>query len=374
MAKTRFTFIDLLRGLVLLIMIEVHVFNIFLLPEIKSASWYHIINFINGLVAPSFLFVSGAAFVFSSLGKLDEQRKFGYAFWKRISRIGLIFLAGYLMHLPSYSLSGMLAESTNLAPLYQIDVLQCIGAGLLSLFLLRLVILSDKVFYWVTAIIAFAIIIVSPFIYHIDFSMYMPKVLAGYMNKQLGAQFPIFPWMGFMYLGVLYTRAFLYLREKNLEKKFIDVTLIAGVVLIIVGHLNQTGIIFSPLAKLRPNPLFFFLRVGYVLLLLSSFRYYELWFPHMKNKILLEVSRESLFVYCFHLFLLYTHRFSSESIADVYKGTADIWTAIGVTLLLCIVMVFLAKGWGYLKNQYPKGFSYGFRIGMGLLLLSILLT
>lgn len=59
---------DLLRGLVIIIMIEVHVFNAFLLPELRQTGWFSVLNFINGLVAPSFLFVSGFAFQVSSGG------------------------------------------------------------------------------------------------------------------------------------------------------------------------------------------------------------------------------------------------------------------------------------------------------------------
>ncbi|MDH7604770.1 MAG: heparan-alpha-glucosaminide N-acetyltransferase domain-containing protein [Melioribacter sp.] len=73
----RALFIDLLKGIALLIMIEVHVVNAFLLPEIKSQSWFEILNYINGLVAPAFTFTSGMVFVLSLQKGLDELRRFG---------------------------------------------------------------------------------------------------------------------------------------------------------------------------------------------------------------------------------------------------------------------------------------------------------
>ena len=57
--KVRYTFIDLLRGWAIIIMIEVHLFNAFLLPELKRAGWFDVLTFINGLVAPAFLFEVG---------------------------------------------------------------------------------------------------------------------------------------------------------------------------------------------------------------------------------------------------------------------------------------------------------------------------
>ena len=93
--KVRYISADLLRGLVIIIMIEVHVFNAFLLPELRQTGWFGVLNFINGLVAPSFLFVSGFAFQVSSGSKLDEMRKLGNTFWKKIGRIFQIIIIGY---------------------------------------------------------------------------------------------------------------------------------------------------------------------------------------------------------------------------------------------------------------------------------------
>lgn len=85
MEKTnRALFIDMLKGIALLIMIEVHVVNALLSPDVKSASWFEILNYINGLVAPAFTFTSGMVFVLSLQKGLDELRKFGKNFGKNL--------------------------------------------------------------------------------------------------------------------------------------------------------------------------------------------------------------------------------------------------------------------------------------------------
>ena len=129
--KARYLFVDLLRGWALLVMIEVHVFNVLLLPELKAASWFNVLNFINGLVAPSFLFISGFAFAISSRGKTVELRKFNYSFWKKLGRILLIILAGYSLHLPILSLRRLMHfySKETLISFYSVDILQCIGVG-----------------------------------------------------------------------------------------------------------------------------------------------------------------------------------------------------------------------------------------------------
>ncbi|HVN47785.1 MAG TPA: acyltransferase family protein, partial [Bacteroidota bacterium] len=110
-SKSRLAFIDLLRGWAVLVMIEVHVFNAFLLPEIRTTAWFGVLNFINGWVAPSFIFISGFVFLQASQKKLESFRTYGSAFWKQLSRIGLILLVGYFLHLPFFSFHRIMTDT-----------------------------------------------------------------------------------------------------------------------------------------------------------------------------------------------------------------------------------------------------------------------
>ena len=162
--KVRYTFIDLLRGWAILIMIEVHVFNAFLLPELKQTDWFDVLTFINGLVAPAFLFVSGFAFAVSSNSKLDEMRKLKFSFWKKLWRYISIILIGYVLHLPFITLSKIINHATpeQLQQFFAVDVLQCIGVGLLVLFALRLIIHSDKIYHYSLIGLTIFVMIISP--------------------------------------------------------------------------------------------------------------------------------------------------------------------------------------------------------------------
>ena len=127
-------------------MIEVHVFNSLIIPSMKSQQWFSILNFINGLVAPSFLFISGFAFAISANNKLDELRTFGKAFRKKTGRILMILILGYLLHFPvkSVFVEQLKWSSINWLPVFRVDILQCIAAGLFLLFAAMLIIRKDK--------------------------------------------------------------------------------------------------------------------------------------------------------------------------------------------------------------------------------------
>ncbi len=164
MNNKRFHHIDYLKAWAVIVMIEVHVVNCFLDPLLKTTWWFHIVNFINGLVAPVFIFTAGFSFVFSVMGKRDELLNFSDLFFKRVGRILLIFLVGYLIHIPYFSLKNIIiyASPAELASFYSTDVLQCIGSGLLMLLLLRMIITSDTLYHFIITIIGLSIVFLTP--------------------------------------------------------------------------------------------------------------------------------------------------------------------------------------------------------------------
>jgi len=63
----RYAFVDLLRGFALVMMIETHVCNAYLPFALKKGSeFFFWLSFVNGLVAPAFLFASGFSIVLQS--------------------------------------------------------------------------------------------------------------------------------------------------------------------------------------------------------------------------------------------------------------------------------------------------------------------
>src|SRR6187431_1327440 len=57
----RVLWLDVFRGAAVVAMIEAHVVNTFLAPALRQTEWFAWLNWFNGLVAPSFLFIAGWA-------------------------------------------------------------------------------------------------------------------------------------------------------------------------------------------------------------------------------------------------------------------------------------------------------------------------
>lgn len=353
--KVRYVSADLLRGLVIIIMIEVHVFNAFLLPELKQTGWFSVLNFINGLVAPSFLFVSGFAFQVSSGGKLDEMRKLGKSFWKKMMRIFQIIIIGYALHLPFYSFSKVLHKATQpqLESFFAVDVLQCIGFGLLFLFLTRLLIKSDKTYHYFLIATLLVVMIISPYIYKIDFNLYVHPIFGNYFNRLHGSLFPIFPWLNFLLAGGIFAKYFVDARNKNEEDKFVKQTTILALSSLLFGHLFFSPLLPDFIQALRPHPMFYLERLGYVLFLFALCWYWDKK-STSKKTFILDASRESLLVYWLHLIIIFGMFWKGNSLAGKIGMTMNVAEAIGATIFLIALMILSAKLWGLAKKKYPK--------------------
>ncbi|MBK7631993.1 MAG: DUF1624 domain-containing protein [Ignavibacteriales bacterium] len=372
--KVRYISADLLRGLVIIIMIEVHVFNAFLIPELRQSGWFGILNFINGLVAPSFLFVSGFAFQVSSGSKLEEMRKLGKAFWKKTGRIFQIIIIGYTLHLPFFPLSKIINEATPqlLESFIAVDVLQCIGVGLLFLFSTRLLIKSDRVYHNFLLASLIVVTFISPLLWNIEFSNFLPLIVANYFNRLHGSLFPIFPWLNFLLAGAIFAKYFVDARERNEEENFIKYITIAGLVTLLFGHLFYSGVFSKTLTSIMPNPIFFLERLGYILVL-----FYLCWIVDRKTKIknsfIMDASRESLLVYWLHLVTIFGAFWAGKSLAERIGMTLTTFEAIGVTIILIFIMILAAKIWGWVKKKYPKFASVGVKVFVGVLLIVFIL-
>lgn len=372
--KSRLEFIDLHRGIVLLVMIEVHVFNAFMLPELKQTGWFALLNFVNGLVAPSFLFISGFAFILSSKKRLEEFRKYGKEFFRRLGRILLIILAGYSLHLPFYSLSQTVHKSTEQQMLhfFAVDVLQCIGVSLLVLYLLRIFIRNEKFFTGLTGTLAFVIPLVSPFLWKTDTSSFLHPAAGAYINTQFTSLFPLFPWAGFLFLGAWLAIIYSEYRAQNREDRFMGLLRNISLIIIAVCTLIYYKLIPLPFALPKPDFFFYLLRSGLIVLffyICSLGGSYHALLPRM----VILFGMESLLVYWLHLQVIY-RKIGGINLNTTFGKSFGITETIAATIALSLLMLGAAFGWNYLKKKYAGRFSYVFSSAIALLIIIYLLT
>jgi len=355
MDRSRLNFVDFMRGLAMVVMIEVHVVNSLMNPVLRNESWFNYVNFINGLVAPSFIFISGFAFMLGSQSRLNELRTFRYAFWKQLGRILLIWFLGYMLHIPFFSRT----KCTNLATwdhwlhFMGVDVLQCIAFGLFIFFILRLSIKNDRLFITIAAILGFIAVVPAPWIYNINFDRYIPLFIAMYFTPVHSTIFPVVPWSGFMAAGILSAWVFMKFRASGTESIYIKRVLLAGIVLFIISlplllYLKDYA---NVIKNLGPNILFFTVRLGCVFMILAASYYYCAGREKI-HPIILYPSRESLAVYFMHLQVLHRELWWGKSVITALNHSLGFGMSLVLSAALILIMLPMAWAWNHFKTKY----------------------
>jgi hypothetical protein len=187
----RLTWLDLYRGTAVLVMIETHVLNTFLAPAFRATDWFLRLNYVNGLVAPAFLFIAGYA---HGLGLRKRQtRQFGVS--RRLWRLAGIAALGGIMHFPwTEVLAGRWREGWHAWNC--VDILPCLAAAIGLI-----VVLERWCGRWIKAVIGFsaaAVLVISP---QIALWSDGPIPVLAWLNRTHGSLFPLFPWAAFAFLG-----------------------------------------------------------------------------------------------------------------------------------------------------------------------------
>ena len=205
--STRLTFIDSLRSIAILLMLEGHFITHSLLPVYRDDNnpIYALWKFSRGLTAPVFFTISGLIFTYLLLK--DKNKGFQNKRLKKgIKRGGLLVLLGYLLQLKLYKVffSGI-PLFTDLFAIFH--VLQCIGSSLILIVCIYLI----KTYFLkiplglLLFILGIAVFLGTPTLLNLEYTG-VPKFVENILitSRDLSRNrsvFPLFPWAGFVFMG-----------------------------------------------------------------------------------------------------------------------------------------------------------------------------
>jgi len=202
----RCDWLDLIRGWAVLVMIEVHCVNVWLHKGLIPG-W---LEYLNGLVAPSFIMCAGYSLALSTFRADGSLRPFAATG----KRLGFILLCAYLLHAPGFTLAEwtVLATPQRFRELFKIDVLQCIVFSLLILQGLARSIRRPMAYAAAALALAAAVALAAPHLWGpgVADGLWMPLrgLVNGNPDRGVTALFPLVPWFAFAafgsVLGVLY--------------------------------------------------------------------------------------------------------------------------------------------------------------------------
>lgn len=190
-ASSRILAFDWLRGLAVLVMVETHAL-VFLRPDLREAMWVSKLDFINGLVAPSFIFAAGFSLAFVQVRtalSTRQQMSRAARFRRTLRRICEVLAVGALVNFIWFH---------QLIWLLRLDILPCIGVSLLiALPLMAGLAARPTVLATSLLVLAAGVFAVAPLFEHVT------GPWANVLNRSgsLHPVFPLVPWAGYVFLG-----------------------------------------------------------------------------------------------------------------------------------------------------------------------------
>ena len=388
MKSQRWVFVDLFRFTAVILMLQGHTFDAFLLNSIKQAEWFqrhHV--FIHGFTSPIFLFSSGLAFGVATFRNWARFTEWSPFVKKRIRRYLLLLAIGYWLHLAYYSLFKMMTQLTHeqLLFLYQWDALHIIGFTLLASQLLVLVFKKQRHYVWMIVSAILIIALSTPHLWTMDKHRW-PLNIVAFIDKSTGSFFPVFPWSIYLLFEMLVSWLIQKWQSEYKEKSYKVVTSrlsALGLVLFVIG---KSGIEhwITIFGTMYDEYVFLVLHNTGVILWLISLLYLVDHFtiqPYIAKhhdlpkglRTLILLGQETLSIYVVHLFIVYGSPLNQSVLAQ-YRPLLNLWQSILYFAVLFVVMLYFAKFWSWFKKSRPEQFRWFQIIGTSILLFVFLIN
>ena len=351
---TRLAFIDLLRGWAVFIMIETHTVNALLMQSFRETWWFGYLDFMNGLVAPTFLFCAGCGLWIAINRKWDDYIHLRKPLRKYTGRMLWILAVAYALHLPAFSFRHLYSafSPADAETLFQVDILHTIVVTSLFAVFIIVVTRSKRLLLWTAGALSAALIIAAPFVWSGARESGYNVVVRNMLTETPRSYFPFIPWSAFVFLGIIATKLYM---DTAVKAAFFRRFLITGFIIAAAGLIFRLYYNPYPAELWRSTPIFFAMRLGLVMMAFAGFWMFEERKTHnnvpTKSNLILLFGRESLLVYVAHLVIVYGS-VANNGIASRAAMAFNPLQCAGITAILIAAMWLLAAVWNYLKQRH----------------------
>jgi uncharacterized membrane protein len=309
-AANRRAYLDWMRGLSVLFMIEAHTFDSWVLVSERARPVFFWITFIAGMAAPIFLFLAGVSVVMAGAARARRTGDRAGASWSVQKRGWEIFGLAFLFRLQSF----LLSPGSTLKGIFKADILNIMGPSIVAAAWLwgRIAALRWRLIVFGSLACAFTYL--TPLVRQAGWIAWLPDPIEWYVRPLPPMSvFTFFPWMGYVCAGA-FVGEWLNLAPTPQAEWRMNRRLFAAGGALLAG---SYGASFLP--SLYPagwsnfwttSPTYYFMKIGVMLLLMGAIYLYvqrpfsaeprnPAWSP------MLEFGRSSLFVYWIHVELAY---------------------------------------------------------------------
>jgi uncharacterized membrane protein len=299
--STRRGYLDWLRGIAVLIMIEAHTLDSWTRLADRHSTAYGWAMILGGFGAPAFLFLAGIAIGLAAGSRqrrgLSEHEVARLAFRRGLQIFGYAFL----FRLQAWIVSGGAFQAT----LLKVDILNVMGLAMLAGAALWVVGRNGPTRAVLMVAAATAVAMLTPIIREWSLLAWLPDPIEGYLRSAPGkSTFTLFPWAGFLLAGGAIGVWLDDARTPDTERR-VNLGLAAIGIAVAAGGYAASFLpaIYPVTSFWTSSPTFFVLRLGILILTLPlAYGWNALWRGWSPIR---EFGVASLFVYWIHVEMVY---------------------------------------------------------------------
>ena len=347
--RLRRQYLDWMRGLAVLIMIEAHVIDSWTGGYSRATQAFRRSLVLGGFGAPLFLFLAGVAVALSAGSKARRSGDAGAASravqWRGLEIFGLAFL---------FRLQALILGWAPVRTLLRVDILNIMGPSIAAAAALWGAVRTLPQRVLAFAIATTTLSFLTPVIRRLPWLAILPDPIEAYIRPVRGiSNFVLFPWAAFVFAGALVGVLIDETRTSEAERRLNIALGIAGVATAAIAYWYS----FRPNPYLQSDfwtssPSFFFMRAG-IMTAAIGFAYAwhlrpggaDKWSP------MAQLGRTSLFIYWIHVEMVYglvsLRLHQSLTLAQAWIA----WVLFSVFMLLCSIAKDRFVGWWAVRRQ-----------------------
>lgn len=298
-SKQRLLYLDWVRGLASIIMLQGHVFHSFLKPGLRQGSAYTLSQFLGGMPPAVFLFLTGATLAFLMDGRTRQGLSGGARVLAALRRAGYLFGIAFAFRLQLWLFALPDASWTDL---FKVDILNCMGFGVALLSVMAVFRTAERV--RLCAILGLAISAASPLVSEINWSA-VPPALAHYIAPDAN-HFSFFPWAAFLAFGMSAGSLIRIVPEKKMDRTMQWSAILGGAVILAAQFFaNQPYSLYAKSDFWLNSPAQILIKLGVILLALPVAFLWTRYGAGSGWSWVRQFGTTSLIVYWVHIELVY---------------------------------------------------------------------
>jgi uncharacterized membrane protein len=333
---SRLLYIDWVRGIAAIIMLQGHVFNSFTRMDLRESGPYVFSQFVGGMPPAIFLFLTGVTLSFLMDSTERKNLPGGQRVLTALRRAGYLLGIAFLFRLQLWAFS----SGHNVSDIFRVDILNCIGFAIAVASPMAIFRTTERV--RLCAVLGLSIAAASPLVADIDWS-FAPALVKNYLVPS-GQFFGFFPWAAFLFFGISLGSLLRILKEEQIPQ-VMQWFAIGGLVLAGSAYgLSNTGIsLYAKSDFWLDGPALILIKTGIIVIAIAFAYVWALQPAAQTWSWIRQFGITSLLVYWVHIELVYGNWLGgfkeNLNIPETFAA------AIAVTLLMLLLSV--------LKTTYP---------------------